>query len=110
MSNQQHSLNDNWTLWYDPPQNPSEWKDLTTSLSTISTVEEFWQLYNCIKSPTNLNEGSNYHLFKKNIKPTWEDSANENGGKWSFILNQQLDNQWLTLVYNYYIIINYFLF
>ncbi|CAG8692284.1 14801_t:CDS:2, partial [Racocetra fulgida] len=29
-----------------------------------------------------LSAGSNYHLFKKGIKPMWEDPANEQGGKW----------------------------
>ncbi len=26
--------------------------------------------------------GSNYHVFKHGVAPTWEDKANEGGGRW----------------------------
>ena len=29
---------------------------------------------------------SNYYLFKRGIKPAWEDAANTKGGKWSIQL------------------------
>jgi hypothetical protein len=43
--------------------------------------------------------GSNYHLFKLNVQPMWEDTTNYNGGKWVVSLpktrKEILDEYWL---------------
>ncbi len=45
---------------------------------------------------------SNYSLFREGIRPAWEDSANENGGKWVFTVSNKdlpsLDDKWMNLV------------
>ncbi|KAF1740754.1 hypothetical protein MXB_3762 [Myxobolus squamalis] len=48
------------------------------------TVEEFWSLYQSIEHPSILKHCEDYSFFKINIKPEWEDPANENGGRWIF--------------------------
>ena len=59
-------------------------------------------LFNNIITPTSMVVGSNLHLFKKGIRPMWEDKSNEKGGKW--LLNSsskrrnRIDENWLHTV------------
>lgn len=45
------------------------------------TVENFWSHYKHVQPPSRLDLASNYHLFKCNIKPMWEDEQNLGGGR-----------------------------
>jgi translation initiation factor 4E len=50
-----------------------------------------------------LHQGCDYSLFKKGIRPMWEDDANKRGGRWliSLAKNQranELDKYWLEIV------------
>lgn len=42
---------------------------------------------------------SDYHLFKKGVRPEWEDPQNKHGGKWSYSFkdkrNVNIDELWL---------------
>lgn len=42
---------------------------------------------------------SDYHLFKKGVRPEWEDPQNKHGGKWSYSFkdkrNIDIDDLWL---------------
>lgn len=42
---------------------------------------------------------SDYHLFKKGVRPEWEDPQNKHGGKWSYSFkdkrNVDVDDLWL---------------
>lgn len=42
---------------------------------------------------------SDFHLFKKGVKPEWEDKANREGGKWSYSFRGKpqinIDDLWL---------------
>lgn len=64
-----------------------------------------YRVMNNIKKPSEINLGANYHLFKKGIKPMWEESENRNGGKWTFSQRAskqrgpELDKLWLNTVY-----------
>ena len=63
----------------------------------FDTVETFCRYFNWLKPPSKLEKNSNYHLFKKGIKPMWEDEANANGGKWVLTMKnnpQLLDRCW----------------
>ena len=51
-------------------------------VSTVRTVEEFWETYNYLRRPNDLPTTTDYHFFRDGIKPTWEDSSNAKGGKW----------------------------
>ena len=42
-------------------------------------------MYNNLHPPASLKSGSTYHLFRDEIRPEWEDSENEKGGKWVVI-------------------------
>ena len=59
-------------------------------VSTFDTVEDFWALYNHIQTPSGLNHGSDYYLFKEGIKPMWEDPQNVDGGRWLMVVDKQV--------------------
>ncbi|EIN08991.1 translation initiation factor eIF4e [Punctularia strigosozonata HHB-11173 SS5] len=119
----EHPLENRWTIYHDqksgfPPasaggeqQPPSahpgfgpgsvekgEYEaGLTVIGENIDTVEMFCRYFNWLKPPSKLEKNSNYHLFKANIKPMWEDPANANGGKWVLTMKnnpQLLDRCW----------------
>lgn len=85
---QSHPLEHTWTFHFNPPNKPSasgEWSSNVKEVSSFATVEDFWRLYNALKPPSQLQTGSNYHLFKQGIQPEWEDPANRRGGKWTIV-------------------------
>lgn len=103
---QKHFLENNWTLWFDNPsgrQKQATWGASMRAVHTFNTVEDFWCLYNNIVTPARLVSGSDFSLFKAGIEPKWEDSANQYGGKWTFLLpkstlKNSLDTYWLNLL------------
>lgn len=86
-------------------------------------MEEFWGVYVC---PFHLHSGllttltddvwiqnnitpvselalkSDYHLFKKGVRPEWEDPQNKHGGKWAYQFKDKraapIDDNWLHLM------------
>eukprot|EP00667_Euglena_gracilis_P011909 EG_transcript_12176 len=103
-----HPLETTWVIWYDSRRlhqqgNPKDWFANLQMVAVFGTVEDFWSTYNHIKRPSDLEIGSNYHMFKQGIKPMWEDAANEKGGKWVVTLSSKedgsrLDDMWELLV------------
>eukprot|EP01101_Sappina_pedata_P011834 TRINITY_DN8019_c0_g1_i1.p1 TRINITY_DN8019_c0_g1~~TRINITY_DN8019_c0_g1_i1.p1 ORF type:complete len:460 (-),score=140.59 TRINITY_DN8019_c0_g1_i1:117-1496(-) len=77
-------LEHEWVIYYDggAPLGISDQKFNTSMhvLGSFSSIQGFWRYWNNI-SFDRFSIGSNVRLFKKNIKPTWEDEANKNGGK-----------------------------
>lgn len=101
-----HPLQHTWTLWYDNPSKKTTAHTYETFLKkvyTFDTVEGFWSVYNHIKKPLTIPNGSNYRLFKEDIDPKWEDPNNKDGGgivvtfKLNSKLAAELDNRWLYL-------------
>mmetsp|Transcript_2806 Transcript_2806/g.4239 ORF Transcript_2806/g.4239 Transcript_2806/m.4239 type:complete len:198 (+) Transcript_2806:115-708(+) len=83
-------LHRRWVLWYDNPRTALEgatWKENLKNCGAFSTAEEFWQVFNNVKPASQLNVGSNYHIFMEGVEPMWEDPKNSNGGK--FVLTMQ---------------------
>jgi len=101
-----HPLQNSWTIWYDNPQkrtNQASWGDHLKKITTFSTVEDFWRVFNNLKPASSLAQGSNYHIFKEHIEPKWEDAANSKGGKWTVSVppknrGTSLDQMWLWAV------------
>jgi len=101
-----HPLQNSWTIWYDNPgkrSNQASWGDHLKKITTFSFVEDFWRVFNNLKPASTLAQGSNYHIFKEQIEPKWEDSANSKGGKWTVSIppksrNSALDQMWLWTV------------
>ncbi|EDW81614.1 uncharacterized protein Dwil_GK12168 [Drosophila willistoni] len=97
-----HPLQNSWTLWYLENDHKKSWEDMQHVITSFNFVEDFWSLYNHIIPPSVIKMGSDYSLFKKNIRPMWEDAANKQGGRWVITLNknckQELDNLWLDVL------------
>jgi translation initiation factor 4E len=104
--NQKHFTENSWTLWFDNPsgrQKATTWGASLRNVYTFSTVEDFWCLYNNIVTPSRLVSGSDFSLFKTGVEPKWEDTQNQLGGKWTYLVSkssmkQQMDTQWLNLL------------
>ncbi|CAO3618348.1 unnamed protein product [Cunninghamella echinulata] len=82
----EHPLQNSWTIWFDNPllnTNSQSWAENLKEIVTVNTVEEFWGAFNNLTKVDQLEPNSNYHIFKKGIKPEWEDPANAKGGKFS---------------------------
>lgn len=97
-----HPLQNIWTLWYLENDRSKSWEDMQNEITSFDTVEDFWCLYNHIKPPSDIKVGSDYSLFKKGIRPMWEDDANKKGGRWVISLTRcpknELDNLWLDVL------------
>jgi len=80
-----HPLESEWTFWYDRRPTAAakrirgerdQYESNLRPIGSFGTIEEFWRFYNHMVKPTRMEVNANYHLFKKGIKPLWEDTAN----------------------------------
>ena len=89
----EHKLNSEWTMWIGDA-NEKDWKKKLQPVCTFGTVESFWSNFNHLPTPgrcffdgdSRASVGDDHKvidefcLFKKGIKPEWEDAANKDGG------------------------------
>jgi len=99
-----HPLQNAWTLWFFKNDKSRTWEDNQRPIITVTTVEDFWALYNHIQTPSKLPAASDYSLFKEGIFPDWEDPRNQAGGRWIVSLDRKkreefLDNHWLEVMF-----------
>ncbi|KAK2733663.1 eukaryotic translation initiation factor 4E [Myotisia sp. PD_48] len=99
--NVKHPLLNEWVLWYTKPPSGrgDNWNDLLKEVVSFNSVEEFWGIYNNIAPASQLPLKADYHLFKKGVKPEWEDQQNKHGGRWSYSFKSKekvpIDEIWL---------------
>lgn len=68
-------------------------------IGAFSSLEDFFGIYCHLRPISELPVISDYHLFRAGVKPTYEDPANVNGGKWQIRLKKGLSTRiWETLV------------
>lgn len=90
----EHELHCPWVFWqegsYEGPR-PStettadEWVSRLAKIVEFATVEAFWRFFQNFAQEG--DPGVSYNVFRKSIKPLWEDAANANGGgRWYFSL------------------------
>ncbi|KAI8993540.1 translation initiation factor eIF 4e-like domain-containing protein [Pilobolus umbonatus] len=104
--NVKHPLQNTWTLWFDNPgkkASTQSWSQNLKEVVDVDTVEDFWGVHNNIAKVNALEISSNYHIFKKGIRPEWEDPVNSNGGKFSVQLprgriGEHINEYWLNLI------------
>ncbi|XP_075232427.1 eukaryotic translation initiation factor 4E1 [Lycorma delicatula] len=101
--NIKHPLHNTWTLWYYENDRKKTWEKNQCEITSFDTVEDFWSLFNHIKAASELRQGCDYSLFKKGIRPMWEDEANKQGGRWLISLEKKqrdndLDEFWLEIM------------
>lgn len=96
-----HPLHNQWTLWYLEHDRHKSWEDMQNKITAFDTVEDFWSLYNHIRVASEIGPGNDYSLFKRNIRPMWEDETNKRGGRWLISLQRNrrhVDQLWLDIV------------
>lgn len=96
----EHPIKSTWVVWYRPPTSKySDYEKSTIPLASFSTVGAFWTVYTHLKRPSALPSVSDYHIFKKGIRPVWEDEENKRGGKWIVRLKKGVaDRYWEDLL------------
>jgi len=98
-----HPLQNTWTLWFYKNDRSKDWSDNQKAVIDFSTVEDFWALFNHIEEVAKLNVGCDYSLFKRGVKPMWEDKHNRDGGRWLINLDRkqrapELNKFWLEIM------------
>ncbi|KAK4127778.1 IF4E-domain-containing protein [Parathielavia appendiculata] len=99
-----HQLRNSWVFWFRPPISKAngfiEYEKTLHPIATVDSVEHFFKVYQHLKRPSSLPLVSDYHLFKKGIRPIWEDEENKNGGKWVVRLRKGVaDRYWEDLLF-----------
>ena len=87
-------------VWYRPPTSKNaDYEKSIKALASFSTVESFWAVYTHLKRPSTLPSVSDYHIFKKGVRPVWEDEENKRGGKFVVRLKKGVaDRYWEDLL------------
>jgi len=119
--NVKHQLQNTWTLWFTkPPSGKQDWNELLKEVISFDSVEEFWGIYVCllifystctplqsltsvqnnITPASELAQKSDYHLFKRGVRPEWEDVQNKHGGRWAYTFKgtKANDETWLHMM------------
>tara|TARA_A100001011_G_scaffold141986_1_gene149987 strand:+ start:1312 stop:1833 length:522 start_codon:yes stop_codon:yes gene_type:complete len=98
VSNNLHSLLDNWTLWAHLPHDINWDLNSYIQICDIETVEDATKLIENL--PEVIIKNCMLFLMRKGIHPTWEDPKNISGGCFSFKINNKfVYNCWKNLSY-----------
>lgn len=90
-SNDKHELEYRWTFWIDKSsKDRDKYQESLHNLVTVDSVEDFWVCWTAIMNHKNLPPQHTLCMFKEGIKPTWEDPANRDGGRWSIYVPPQI--------------------
>jgi len=109
-----------WAIWeqiMSATDGKTQYSDATRKVTTFSTVQEFWKLWNYVPQPSELLEQKRMvreqpdglhvidalMIFRESIRPEWEDEKNANGGHFQIQLKPnigggQIDEYWNNLV------------
>lgn len=94
----QHPLFDKWVFWAHLPHDTDWSLDSYKNIMEVSNAEEILNLYNQV--PDILVKNCMLFLMRKDIKPTWEDKKNRDGGCFSYkIPNKIVADVWRNLSY-----------
>jgi len=69
----------------------SNYEDMLEHIGAFDTVEKFWNIYSHMVRPSELPY-VNLSVFRKGIKPLWEDKANKKGGKFVIRVKKELSS------------------
>ena len=61
-----------WTLYWDTGDETKEWEERLVTVYTFDNVQNFWRLFNNIKSPKQFTTYQSYYLFRDDMKPSRE--------------------------------------
>ncbi|KAM0682121.1 translation initiation factor [Mitosporidium daphniae] len=83
---QSYPLKYPWTMYYDTPNKRTTQENYNTNLQALATVDYVYTacyMIQNIPDASELPSGTSLSFFRSDIKPSWEDSHNANGGKWT---------------------------
>ena len=97
-------LRNEWVFWFRPPISKAngyiEYEKTLHPMAAVNSAEDFFAVYSHLKRPSTLPLVSDYHLFRKGIRPIWEDAENRKGGKWIVRLKKGIaDRYWEDLLF-----------
>jgi len=72
-----HFLHDMWSVYFHDPNDEAWDRSSFKKISDISTIENFWQVNNCIHDKIHLGM---FFMMRESIFPLWEEKENCNGG------------------------------
>jgi hypothetical protein len=85
-----------WDFWHDrqdrgASNDPSSnaYEDRLVRLAEVNDIRSFWSVFNNFDTSL-LPLRDSVHLFKRGVKPIWEDPRNVSGGAWTFRVPKQL--------------------
>jgi translation initiation factor 4E len=106
-------LRNRWTLYYEKKSKERTGKCLNERdylkdlhrVRSFQTIRAFWAAWNEVQEECSVSRAggaANYHMFKDNIKPVWEDAKNVRGGKWTVALPSSMTEEdtlksWISL-------------
>jgi translation initiation factor 4E len=83
-----------WFKFYDNTAGQTQdYEQNLKKIGSFDTAEDFWGYYKHINRPNSLPFGYEIILFDDQIKPTWEDEANKNGGSIRILTQKYQSNQ-----------------
>ena len=63
-------MGDSFKYFRDQGRTETEaWNMCQRNLSTVDTIEGFWQVFNYIERPSRINLGCDYCVFKASVRP-----------------------------------------
>ncbi|XP_066147073.1 eukaryotic translation initiation factor 4E type 2 isoform X2 [Euwallacea fornicatus] len=89
----EHRLQHAYCLWFSKRpsqvQDSQNYSQALRLIGQVGTVEQWWALYSHIIRLSDIPAHRDLQLFKKGIKPMWEDPSNKKGGKWVIRLKKE---------------------
>ena len=77
-----------WDFYHDRHSTTESYENrLTLITGNIVNIKMFWENHNNFPF-SQLKMKDSVHLFKRGVKPAWEDRRNVNGGAWTFRLRK----------------------
>mmetsp|Transcript_20155 Transcript_20155/g.52299 ORF Transcript_20155/g.52299 Transcript_20155/m.52299 type:complete len:267 (+) Transcript_20155:297-1097(+) len=91
----QDKIDSLWTWWYDDKtgtRGTTSWdENRIQEIGMVGSLQAFWRLQASVLPPSHIVAGATYHFFRDRIKPTWENAANVNGGRWVLFIPRDLE-------------------
>ena len=92
-------LSCSWNVYFSR-NDVENWDDRLVHVTSFSTIQSFWAVYQHLALPSQLPVGCDYLVFRDGTEPHWENSENIAGGRWSFQMRKTesaecIDDKWL---------------
>jgi translation initiation factor 4E len=87
-----------YTFWFsffkeNKMKQVDDYENNIKPIGDFDTAEEFWGFYQHIRRPDFLPKGCEFFLFKKGMRPLWEDPSNKGGGRFVLHIKKMFANK-----------------